>query len=198
MNLVEELVSIKTDEENVLDVLKTVNISVDAEELLEIEKHLKRLYKNRLVELCWNSTVDVRFERVIKAPLYLAAMDYFEDDKDKMVKMLGMSRIKLLDELREYFRSAFIIKIQAEEKRSTMYLLYLNYFDQIYVDGDIDSKFGDMVNRSMYRAVMEHTKDNLIRASKLLGIKTADLVKSLEHYFGVTRLCDDSDLKVVG
>ncbi len=197
MDLVKELVSIKTDEEDVLDAIEGVSIAVDAEELLEIEKHLKRLYKNKLAELCWSGAINVGFERVVKAPLYLAAMDYFED-KDEMARMLGMSRDKLFNKLREYFRSALVSKIQAKEKGSTMYLLYMNYFEQIYLDGDIDSEFGDMINRSMYRAVMEYTKDNLNRASQLLGVREFDLIKSLEHYFGVTKLCDDVELKEVG
>ncbi|NQY42764.1 MAG: hypothetical protein HRT87_05415 [Legionellales bacterium] len=51
------------------------------------------------------------------------------------------------------------------------------------------NKFVDMVNRAMFRVVMEYVSDNLVRASRILGIDRSVLPVQLTKYFGGVRVC---------
>ena len=46
-----------------------------------------------------------------------------------------------------------------------------------------------MVNRAMFRVVMEYVSDNLVRASRILGIDRSVLPVQLTKYFGGVRVC---------
>ena len=176
-------------EDNQLD-----NIPVSEEEEREIEKQLTRIYKQKLVESDYAE--NLKFERMVKAPLYLALVEYFFDNKTKMACVLGIKRDKLIRIMVAYFKTSQPAKLQAEEKGNRLYHLYLSYLGQFYID-DVNSRFGDVVNRAKLIAVMEYWKDDLFLVAETLGVRTQDLKNELIKYFNTTKLCND-EIKEAG
>ena len=158
-----------------------------------IENQLIQIYSDLIDQSCREK---IKFERVVKAPLYLAAMEHFKGDKAKVASMFDFKRERVVNVLNDYFKTSRFDKIQAEEKGNKLYFLYLKYLGQFYVD-EIDQRFVDIVNRAKLIAIMAYYKDKLYFAANTLGVREFDLKNELIKYFGSTTLGADR-LKEVG
>ena len=169
------------------------NVPISEEDAIKIEQQLAQVYSGLIDQSCREK---VKFERVVKAPLYLAAMEYFSGDKAKIARMFGFNRKRLFNVLTAYFKTSSLEKLQAVEKGNRLYFLYLNYLGQFYVD-DVDQRFVDIVNRAKLIAIIRYYKDKLYFAANTLGVREFDLKNELIKYFNTTILCND-EIKEAG
>ncbi|NQY43272.1 MAG: hypothetical protein HRT87_08020 [Legionellales bacterium] len=194
MSLVKDLkLEIVRNTEETLSDVELNSVPVSKEDASKIEQQLAQVYLGLIDQSCREK---IKLERVVKAPLYLAAMEYFKGDKNKISRMFGFNRKRLFNVLIAYFKTSSLEKLQAAEKGNRLYFLYLNYLGQFYVDS-VDQRFVDIVNRAKLIALMEYYKDKLYFAANTLGVRESDLKNEIIKYFGDTKLCADK-LKEVG
>lgn len=167
MNIENELISLEIDDCN----LAEVDLGINDSEQEEIENHLVRLYLRYLAEYYDGLVYKISFEEFIKRGLYVASADFCYGNKEQAGVLLGLSASNLRTRMKGYFGTSRVSGTGLSGLDSRLYVLYKNYFSQFYGEGiNIDSRFAEIVDRAMYRAVLHFSSGNRTKAGKILKI----------------------------
>ena len=159
-------------------------------ELLDIENHLVKLYLGYLRDFFGGYSFERNFEEFIKRGLYMAALNV-RKTKEQAAVLLGIGIIKLRNRLLSYFGTSKAGLFALSDIDRRLYTLYKNYFEQFYADCEIaDSRFAEIVDRAMYRAVLHFCSGKISKSGRLLNIGSAALKKRMSSCFGEDELAN--------